>query len=187
MKTKVPMNVPNLLTVLRLVMVPFAVYCALKQRMILGFIIYLAACATDVLDGYIARKFNLVSDAGKLLDPLADKVMIMAMVVTFTVMGLYPIAILIIILAKEILMIIGAIFLYRKNVVVQANWSGKSAALLTHVSIGLAFLSFFYKQAYYYVMLIAIIATLVSLAQYTYLYFFKKEPEDNAEPKSKDD
>ena len=187
MKTKVLFNIPNLLTFLRFTMVPFAVICALKNRMILGFIIYLSACATDVLDGYIARKFNMVSDAGKLLDPLADKVMIMSMVITFTVMKLYPLYMLIIILAKELLMIVGAIYLYRKNVVVQANWAGKGSALLTHVSIGLAFLSFFYQNAYYYVMLVAITATLISLAQYTYIYFFMKEPSDGIQEASKTD
>ncbi|MEX1308450.1 MAG: CDP-alcohol phosphatidyltransferase family protein [Eubacteriales bacterium] len=186
MRTKVLFNVPNLLTLLRFIMVPFAVLCAVKHRFILGFIIYMSACATDVLDGYIARKFNLVSDEGKLLDPLADKVMIMAMVITFTVMGLYTLAMLLIILAKELLMIIGAIHLYRRDVVVQANWSGKSSALLTHVSIGLAFLSFFYHRAYYYVMMVAITATLISLVQYVYIYFFRKKSDGDkeAEPKT---
>ena len=187
MKTKVQLNVPNILTLLRFFMVPFAVWCASKNRMILGFIIYLAACATDVLDGYIARRYNQVSDAGKLLDPLADKVMIIAMVITFTVMRLYTLAMLIIILAKELLMIIGALFLFKRDVVVQANWAGKSAALLTHVSIGLAFLSFFYKSAYYYVMIVAIAATLISLAQYAYIYFFKVNKPGNGETASKTD
>ena len=186
MRTKVFFNVPNLLTLLRFVMVPFAVWCALRHRFILGFVIYMSACATDVLDGYIARKFDLVSDEGKLLDPLADKVMIMAMVITFTAMHLYTLAMLLIILAKELLMIIGAIHLYRRDVVVQANWAGKSSALLTHVSIGLAFLSFFYKRAYYYVMIVAIAATLISLAQYVYIYFFKNKNDngEKAEPKT---
>jgi len=179
MKTKVQLNIPNILTFVRLIMVPFAVCCALNGHHVAGFVIYLSACATDVLDGYIARKFNLVTDAGKLLDPLADKVMIMAMVVTFFIMGLYPLYMLIIILVKELLMVIGAAVLLRREVVVQANWPGKLAALLTHVSIGLAFLSFFYKQTYYYVMIVAIVATILSLIQYIYLYFVKGQNDSS--------
>jgi len=174
MKIKIPLNIPNVLTFIRFLLVPVAIYYAVKDKLLTGFIIYTIACATDVLDGVIARKFNMITEAGKLLDPLADKVMIMGMVVTFTVLGVLPIFVLIIVVVKEVTMISGGIFLYKNNIVVQANIFGKIAALLLHLSIGFTFLHNIYGKVYLYLMYLALAMSLASLVQYFYLNMYKK-------------
>ena len=66
-------NIPNLLTCLRFVLIPFIFLSVIHQRFIISIILFTLSCITDVLDGYIARKFNYITDIGKLLDPLSDK------------------------------------------------------------------------------------------------------------------
>ena len=189
MSKRLTLNIPNILTLIRIILVPFAVVLAVRGRMTAGVIVYISACATDVLDGMIARRFNLITDAGKLLDPLADKLMIIAMVITFTVMKMYPIYVVLVIVIKELLMIAGGVFLLNKEIVVYANVFGKIAALLTHLSIGFAFLHDYYKNIYLYLMYAAIALTLFALVQYGYLYLYKtyfKGSKDKNEPAEKD-
>jgi len=173
MSKKITLNIPNILTIIRIVLVPFAVVYAVRGEMITAVIIYIAACATDVLDGFIARMFNQVTDIGKLLDPFADKLMIITMVITFTIMKLFPLFVLLVVAIKELLMIAGGAFLLKKNIVVFANIFGKVSALGTHLSIGFAFLHEYYGDIYLYLMYGAIVMTVLSFVQYFYIYGYK--------------
>ena len=65
--------VPNILTMARFVLIPFIIYFILTNNYILAFLFLTISGITDILDGYIARKYNLISNFGKLIDPLADK------------------------------------------------------------------------------------------------------------------
>jgi cardiolipin synthase len=94
--------------------------------------------ATDVLDGYIARKYNLVTSLGKIADPLADKLMQITALIILSSWGLdkIPIWLIAIILAKEILLGVGAIILYKQdNFVVSANWYGKMVTVVFYLAI----------------------------------------------------
>ena len=73
------MNVPNALTILRMLMIPLMVYVFNSFGAHWALLVYVVASATDVLDGYIARKYNQITDFGKLMDPLADKLMVLTM------------------------------------------------------------------------------------------------------------
>lgn len=174
MTKKFTFNIPNTLSVIRIVLIPIVVVFAAKGQMIGGIIVYIAACATDVLDGLIARKLNQITDVGKLLDPLADKLMIIAMVTTFTILGLYPLFVLLIIGIKELLMIIGGAFLLKKDIVVFSNVYGKVAAFANHLSIGFAFLSEYYGKTFLYFMYLTIVMTVVSMIQYFYINLYQK-------------
>ena len=66
--------IPNVLTIIRFLLIPFSIYALVNDQYILAIIIITVSGLTDVLDGAIARKFNLVTNFGKLIDPLADKV-----------------------------------------------------------------------------------------------------------------
>ena len=66
-------NIPNILTMLRFVLIPFILYFLSIDNYILTFVFLTLSGITDVLDGFIARKFNFITDFGKLIDPLADK------------------------------------------------------------------------------------------------------------------
>ena len=89
------MNLPNKLTMLRIILVPFSIFFLLMgsipHHYLVSLIIFAAASYTDHLDGKIARKYNMITDFGKFADPLADKIMIVAALalLLFLVMGVY--------------------------------------------------------------------------------------------------
>lgn len=89
--------------------------------------IYVLAFITDIVDGYLARRNNWITNIGKVLDPLADKLMLIAALACFYAEGWIPAWLLIIVVAKELVMIIGGALLWKKNVVVYADWFGKAA------------------------------------------------------------
>ena len=128
-------HIPNILTVLRFVLIPGIIVAIVKEQYILAFIILTLSGLTDVLDGYIARKFNFITDFGKLIDPLADKMTQISILTTLVIVNIIPIWILIIIVVKELAMISGASFLYGKDLVVSSKWYGKLATVLFYVAI----------------------------------------------------
>lgn len=131
------MNVPNFLTIVRFAIIPvFAFYLCTRQY-ITAVILFLAGGITDVLDGYIARKYNLVTSWGKIADPMADKLMqLTALFILSFVLGLVPVGLLAIIIAKEVLMGLGTLLLYKQNdYVVSASWYGKLATVIFYLAI----------------------------------------------------
>jgi cardiolipin synthase len=174
---RIPLTVPNILTLFRFALVPVCAIFIYFDKMILALVIYIVACSTDLLDGYIARKHHLVTEAGILLDPLADKLMSVFAVISFTVsgalgdMGWY---ILIALFVKELLMIGGGIFLYFRDIISPANTFGKIAAFIFNTSVAFAFLHKFVNPWHVWFMCFALVFTLASLGQYAYLNMYKK-------------
>ncbi len=130
-------NVPNILTALRFLLIPVFAYFLCTEHFVVAAVLFLAGGLTDVLDGYIARRFNLVTAWGKIADPMADKLMqLTALFILSIVTKLIPVGLLAIILAKEIFMGIGALVLYKQdNYVVSANWYGKMATVVFYLAI----------------------------------------------------
>lgn len=140
------MNVANALTILRICMIPVAAYMFYLEDFSAAAVVFFAACFTDVLDGFVARRFNMITDVGKLLDPLADKGMQLTVLISLMVCRRMPPMAVCVILAKEILMFLGGLFLYRRKIVVAANWYGKAATVLIAICV-LAVLLFYEKMA----------------------------------------
>ncbi len=123
-------QIPNILSVLRLFMIPAFVITYFElgvgKCVFIPAGIYALAWLTDVLDGYLARRNNWITDIGKLLDPLADKLMQFAAILCFTFDSPIFLLILIPFLIKEFGMLFGSMFIMsKKNVVVQSSWYGK--------------------------------------------------------------
>lgn len=127
--------IPNILTILRFLFIPIILDFIFKGNYLLAFIFFTISGITDILDGFIARKFNFVSNFGKLMDPLADKLTQICVLASLVIVKIIPIWILIIVILKELIMIIGASFLYGKNVVVYSKWYGKLATVLFYFAI----------------------------------------------------
>ena len=128
------MNIPNLLTILRIVLVPIYLlvfFSNLKNRFLLAGLIFILAGISDVLDGKIARKYNLITKLGIVLDPIADKMMMFAVLISYTIEKMIPSWILIAIGVKEIVMILGGGILYRYKgkQVIPSNVYGKIATV----------------------------------------------------------
>ena len=171
---RIPINVPNIITLIRFIFVPVVTVLIFFDMMLYAMIVYIVACATDLLDGYIARKYHLITSEGVLLDPLADKLMAIFAIISFTVTGVLPLFVLIVILSKELLMISGGIFLYFKDIVSPSNMFGKIAAFLFNTSIALTFLHKLVAPWHIYFISFALLVMLISLGQYAYLNIYKK-------------
>lgn len=128
-------NVPNILTMLRFVFIPFIIISLYCNNYILAFVLLTLSGLSDVLDGYIARKYNFITDFGKLMDPLADKATQLTILVTLGLKHIIPFWILCIIALKEFLMIAGASFLYGKDLVVSSKWYGKLTTVIFYFAI----------------------------------------------------
>ncbi len=125
------MNVPNLLSLIRLILVPVFAYVFFSGHPYAGPIsaaIFLAAFLTDIADGWIARHYNLVTKLGRILDPLADKLMKATAVICLTIRGDIPLWVILVLLAKEIVMLSGGTYLLTKTKdLPSSNWFGKTA------------------------------------------------------------
>ena len=167
------MNIPNAITVVRFCLIPFFGYYLYigqfdKKYYIVAVILFILGGITDILDGYIARKFNLITSFGKLADPVADKLMQITALVLLTMQDRIPPIVLIIVLAKEIFMGIGSILLYKQeNFVVSANWYGKMATVVFHIAIIIAIFSERFSHVF---VLIAVFSTLFAFFMYSLDY-----------------
>lgn len=128
-------HIPNILTILRFLFIPVVLYFIFTGNYILGFIFFTISGITDILDGFIARKYNLISNFGKLMDPLADKLTQISVLASLVIVEIIPVWILVIVVLKELIMVIGASFLYGKDVVVYSKWYGKLATVLFYLAI----------------------------------------------------
>lgn len=132
-------HIPNILTCLRILMVIAFIILFAHQQYMICLILYVLAFVTDVFDGYLARKFNWVSDFGKLVDPFADKFMLLSALICLVSVGAFPLYLMIILAVKELLMVFGGVFLLKKkNITVYADLSGKLATGLFFASITLS-------------------------------------------------
>ena len=128
-------HVPNILTIVRFILIPFIIKALVHDDYLLTFILLTVSGLTDVLDGTIARKFNLITNFGKLVDPLADKLTQISILTTLALKNIIPIWMIIVLFIKEFIMIAGASFLYGKELVVSSKWYGKLATVLFYVAI----------------------------------------------------
>lgn len=175
-------HIPNVLTILRFFIIPFIVYYLIGDNYIAAFILLTLSGLTDVLDGAIARKFNFITNFGKLIDPLADKVTQLSLLCTLVFKGIIPLWILVIVLLKEAFMVCGASFLYGRDLVVSSKWYGKAATVLFYLAIAVSLLirqfklDFTFDITLYY---LALFMTLFSLVMYFREFYikgyFKKE------------
>ncbi|MBQ7718854.1 MAG: CDP-diacylglycerol--glycerol-3-phosphate 3-phosphatidyltransferase [Clostridia bacterium] len=129
------MNIPNILTLIRIALIPVTAYMFYLHNITAAVIVFMVACVTDILDGFIARRFNMVTDLGKVLDPLADKGMQMTVLFSMAALSYIPWAVVIVIICKELLQFAGGAQLYSSNVIISANWYGKVSTVVTSVCV----------------------------------------------------
>ena len=167
-------NVPNILSMIRILLVPIVAVLIGYDNMVPALILFLVACATDLLDGQIARKNGLITKVGMWLDPLADKLMAVTVVIMFTVKGIIPLFVVIVLLSKELLMIIGGAVLIKKGINVPANKFGKIASFLLNVSIASGFLYQVFTPYYLYAIYVALGLMVIALIQYAYINIVRR-------------
>lgn len=179
-------HAPNILTIIRFLLIPVIIVFAFQDNYIAAIIVLTISGLTDILDGYIARKFNFITDFGKLMDPLADKATQVALLGTLTIQKIIPLWIIVIVIIKEFLMISGASFLYGKELVVSSKWYGKLATVLFYVAIVCSLLTQYWNgslitmynlpripEFHEYIYYLAVLSAVFSLIMYVKAFYLQ--------------
>ncbi|MGB3339917.1 MAG: CDP-alcohol phosphatidyltransferase family protein [bacterium] len=119
-------TISNLITVSRIILLPFIVYFLITGQRYTAFVIMLVSLCSDAADGFLARKLHQESEAGKVLDPVCDKISLTVIVITLLLLGAIPVWGVIIIVLRDILILVGSFFLMtHKSKVFKSNIMGK--------------------------------------------------------------
>ena len=153
-------------------MIPVTAILFAKEKIVAAVIVFVAACFTDMLDGYIARKYNLITDIGKVLDPLADKGMQITMLVSMAACDLMPWLLVMLLFLKELLMCIGGALLYKANTVIAANSYGKISTVVTSSCVVLILLlhDFLSDNVMLFLQWLPVVFALYAFVRYTCLF-----------------
>lgn len=167
------MNLPNKLTILRVIMIPFFVVALLwdggqnQTYRYIAAVIFVIASLTDLLDGKIARRYGLVTNFGKFMDPLADKLLVCSALICLIELGQMPSWMVIIIISREFIISGFRLVASDNGVVIAASYWGKFKTTFQMISVVLLILNF---QALTIItnicVWIALILTIVSLVDY---------------------
>ena len=125
----------NKITVLRIILIPVFLLFAYNQLMIPALAIYLIACLSDMADGYIARNYNQITNFGKFMDPLADKMLVLSAMCFFIENGQMPGWVVAVVLFREFAVSGLRLIAVEQNRVIAAAWSGKIKTAVTMVCL----------------------------------------------------
>lgn len=169
------MNLPNKLTILRIVLTFVFILFLFTNGLfgkIVAFLLFAFASITDVLDGFIAKKSNQITDFGKLMDPIADKILVLSAFIAFAVMGLIPAWMVIIIVLREVAVTALRAIALTKGKVIQADSAGKNKTVWQMFVIAMILLFLIFDKTARYgniilmLMLITVFFTLISGISY---------------------
>lgn len=164
-------NVPNVLTMLRLALIPVFAGLFMAGYEKGALLVFCLASVTDYLDGYLARKHHQITAFGKLMDPLADKLMVCTALLGQGLSGVFPWPAILIVMTKEIVMIVGGIYMLGHGIVVYSHWLGKAAQFSFIAALILSFWHQEFTAAALpvdrLVLLLAVLLALAALVDYT--------------------
>lgn len=158
------MNIANKLTVSRILLIPFFVLSFIYAYFGLALILFVIASVTDFLDGYLARKYNLCTDFGAFLDPVADKLLVMSALYLFSVSTTIPWYCFLLMFGRDLVVDSLRMISAAKGITIKANIFGKLKTVLQMICVILLLLSAgFFEQLHVYSLIFVYISTFVSL------------------------
>ena len=167
------MNLPNKLTVMRVILIPFFVAALLydngssQTRRIVANVIFIVASLTDLFDGKIARKYNLVTNFGKFMDPLADKLLVCSALICLIQLGQLPAWVVIIIISREFIISGFRLVAADNGIVIAASYWGKFKTTFQMIAVILMIFNIPALATVTMIMLvIAVVLTVISLVDY---------------------
>jgi len=137
------LNAPNMLTLARIIMTPIIVYMVLSNQPWLALALMVIAGITDMLDGAIARYFNMRTTVGAYLDPLADKIMLISLFVTLFIVGQVPLFVFLAIIFRDLIIVLGAITyeIVTHRLTMQPSFISKATTFIQIVYVALLLLN----------------------------------------------
>lgn len=167
------MSIPNIITLGRILLVPVIIWAIASNQMEVAFAIFVIAGVSDAVDGFLAKRFNMASELGALLDPLADKALLVSIYVALGIWGAVPRWIVILVVSRDV-MIVGAViisWLFGKPIPMKPLMVSKlnTVAQVAFAALVLAALGFGFNSSPYDVMLMAAVTVLTLVSVWLYL------------------
>ena len=166
------MSIPNIITLGRILLVPVIVWAIASSQMEIAFAVFVVAGVSDAIDGYLAKRFNMASELGALLDPLADKALLVSIFVSLGIWGAVPRWLVILVVSRDIMIVAAVIvsWLFGKPIPMKPLMVSKlnTVAQVAFAALVLAALGFGFKSWPYDAILMGFVTvfTLVSIAMY---------------------
>jgi cardiolipin synthase (CMP-forming) len=166
------LSIPNIITLGRIILVPVIVWAIVSSQMEIAFAIFVIAGISDAVDGFLAKRFNMTSELGALLDPLADKALLVSIFVSLGIWGAVPRWLVILVVSRDIMIVSAVIvsWLFDKPVEMKPLMVSKlnTVAQVAFAALILGSLAFAFNPAPYDVILMALVTifTLVSVSRY---------------------
>lgn len=169
------LTIPNLLSLIRLLMIPLIIRLyVVKEEYVLSVAVIVLSGITDVLDGYIARRFNMVSDLGKIVDPIADKLTQFALIACLYNRYTGVRYLLVLFAVKEIIMaVFGVVVMRKKDSINSAQWFGKATTFVLYATMVILFLFPSVPELYASVMFV-VCAAMILMSMVKYLAFYRR-------------
>ncbi len=177
-------RLPNFLTCFRILVVPGVVICLLvpsRMTSLLAAVLFMLAGITDFLDGVLARRYGNITNLGKLLDPLADKLLVVSALIMLAGMGRVPAWMVVVIVARELLITgLRAVAMDRSRTVITSSWPAKYKMVFQMVAVSsllihYPFLWFDFHAVGIYFLWAALVLTVWSAADYLYKFMAAEE------------
>lgn len=178
-------NIPNILSVIRICLVPVFVVVYFKHEDEVNFgaaAVYAVASVTDMLDGYLARRNNWITNLGRILDPLGDKLMILAVITCITISRRLPPFVLVLFAAKECCMMIGGLLIHKKYKLDMpaSNVIGKTSTVLFFiVCVTMLVFPGLPQRVSDFMIMLALVVTFVALGSYIMTFFATIQKKGN--------
>lgn len=185
--------ISNLLSLSRFLLLGITVFFLMREELLLALLFIFLIWISDLMDGYFARSRNEISELGKIIDPVADKVSIITIVFVLLIKGIIPFWYVLITVARDLLILIGGLYLKsNRNIVLQSNWLGKIAVFTIGLTLFLSIFQLgalkgnfgnffmyhteFVELLYGISILISLVMILISVISYfnRFMQFFKK-------------
>jgi cardiolipin synthase (CMP-forming) len=168
-----PVNLPNAITILRILLVPFTVWLITSGANMAAFAVFLLAGLSDAVDGYLARKFGAQTELGAYLDPIADKALLVSIYVALAITGVMPAWLAILVATRDVL-IVGAVVLARlmeRPLAMKPLWVSKlnTTAQIVYAGVALGFLAFQLNTPFILTISIVSVAVLTILSGGLYM------------------
>ena len=166
------MSIPNIITLGRIMLVPIIVWAIVSSQMEVAFAVFLIAGISDAVDGFLAKRFNMTSELGALLDPLADKALLVSIYMALGIWGAIPRWIVILVVSRDIMIVAAVIvsWLFGKPIPMKPLMVSKlnTAAQVALAALILAALGFGFKSSPYDLILMGFVTvfTLISVSLY---------------------
>ena len=160
------MTTANKITILRIALIPLFLILAYAGKPWLALAVYIVACLSDTLDGYIARHCNQVTNIGKFMDPLADKMLVLAAMIFFVEKGLMPGWAVAVVLLREFAVSGLRMIAVEHQRVIAAAWSGKIKTTVTMIGLGVMLVFGDIAVLRWIIIALIVLTTLYSGAEY---------------------